>query len=167
MRITPKTEEQLKEESNILWPDGEYEFEISDKATFGQKEVRTDDGVSSSGNDMIVLVVRVFNASGKPRFLTDYLTEAMGFKLRHACDACGLLDKYQSGELHAHDFIGKFGKLLLKTQPAKGEYKAKNVVDDYVKRLPQNSAHSVAKGNAYQPEPIDPNHPAYDPDIPF
>lgn len=159
MRITPKTEEQIKEESNVNWPAGEYEFEVVPDATLGQNMVYTKDDTSAKGNDMIVLVLRVYNAKGQSRIIIDYLLEAMAFKLRHACEACGLLAKYQGGELHAHDFVGKTGKLKLKIQPAKGEYKEKNVVDDYIVSA---NAHTVAKGNGFQPQAE-----ALDDEIPF
>jgi hypothetical protein len=170
MKFTPKTEEQLKAEANTVWPKGEYEFEVLSEASFGQKTLETVNRTSNAGNDMLQLIVKVYNPDGKTRNVVDYLMETMGFKLRHACEACGLVDNYNSGELSAHDFIGKIGKLTLDIQPESvgkdgKTYSEKNVVKDYVK--PASAAavsHSKAKANAYQAQTT---AEALDDEVPF
>ncbi len=114
-----KTKEQLLEES--LLPAGEYSFQIS----------AAEPAVSKSGNDMIVLTVRVFKPDGNFILITDYLLEAMQFKLVHACEACGLYDKYLTGEIHPGDFIGKTGVLKLGVQKS-DDYPDRNTIKDYV-----------------------------------
>lgn len=119
MKITPKTEKELQEEK-LLAP-GIYDFEIES----------AEDKVSKSGNDMIVVTLKVYG-NNRHVYVTDYLMEKMAFKLRHACDACGILKAYESGELTSDLFCGKTGKVKLKMEEA-GEYPAKNIVVDYVK----------------------------------
>lgn len=121
MKVTPKSEKELQE-SHLL-PAGEYPFQIS----------AAEDTVSKSGNDMIKMTVRVFKPNGQFNLVTDYLLASMEFKIRHACEACGILDKYESGELCADDFIGKEGmlKLIVKVDD-KGVYADQNSIKDYI-----------------------------------
>lgn len=132
MRFEPKTEEQLKEEN--LWQPGLYGFEILQEVSFGSSDTyETCNRQSKKGNDMIQLIIKVMNSEGDYIIITDYLLEAMAFKLRHAAVACNLEEKYNSGHLDANDFIGKTGMLELKIDKDKtGEYAAKNAVKDYV-----------------------------------
>lgn len=131
VQFTPKTEAEIAEAN--LWSDGEYGFEILDQITLGQSNYYTMDTTSKkSGADMIQLVVKVYNAEGEFRTLIDYLLASMEFKLRHAAAACGLLEKYETGELNAADFKGKRGFLKLRVGKAQGDYPAKNEVKDYV-----------------------------------
>ena len=53
------------------------------------------------------------------------------FKLRHFCVATGLIDKYEAGDITAHDLDGREGFVQIKIEPAKGDFAAKNVVKDY------------------------------------
>lgn len=121
MKFTPKSEKEIAEAS--LWPAGEYAFEI----------VNAVEKQSKSGNDMIELIINVFNSEGSFKIVKDYLLESMAFKLRHAADGCGILDKYDAGEITANDFIGKVGYLKLKIDKNKDpQYADKNAVQDYV-----------------------------------
>jgi hypothetical protein len=120
MRFMPKTEEEIAHDN--LLEKGEYPFEISGG----------EDTQSKAGNDMIVLTVRVYKEDGSFNLVTDYLLEAIAHKLRHAAEACGLLDKYEKGELTGEDFVGKTGMLKLGVQEAKGDFFAKNKINDYI-----------------------------------
>lgn len=104
MKFTPKSDKELAEER--LLPEGEYGFEISGAV----------DKVSKAGNDMIELTVRVFKDDGNFLLVTDYLMEAILYKVAHACKACGLYDRYENGNLEADDFVGKTGQLKLGIQ---------------------------------------------------
>jgi hypothetical protein len=124
MRLTPKTEQEL----NQLWPAGEYNFEILERA--GNFE--TKDTTSQKGNEMIALAVKVINYQCDSIVVFDYLMESIAYKLRHAAAACGLLGQYETGELYANQFIGKTGRLILKTEKDKtGQYPDKNAIKDY------------------------------------
>lgn len=126
MKFTPKTEQELQ--SMSLFEPGIYSFQV----------VEASDQVAKSGNDMIKLKLKVNDGSGKEKHIFDYVLEAMAFKLRHFCEATGLAEKYESGELKAFDCPGRTGKLELSFEPGKqkpegGYYPDKNSVKDYLK----------------------------------
>lgn len=140
MKFTPKTEKEIREDG--LMPEGEYPFVISN----------AEDKISKSGDEMIKLLIRVFNPDGSFNLVNDYLLESVAFKLRHACEACGLLDKYESGSLLAADFIGKKGMLKLSIRKdTTGQYGDQNKVKDYIvtkdgeekKQIPKNHLQKV------------------------
>lgn len=126
MSYTPKTEDQLAKEG--LLSDSEYDFEVAD----------TSDKPSKKGNDMYTLKLNVFNTDGEAKTVYDYIALGNNFgerKLRHAADACGLLEIYGTGNLKPSDFMGKTGKVLIKIQEGNVDFPMpKNVVVDYVKR---------------------------------
>ncbi len=135
MSYTPKSDEQLAKEG--LLTDGTYDFEIVD----------TSDKPSKRGNDMYTLKLNVFSPDGITHIIYDYIALGSNFgerKLRHAADACQLLDIYQTGNLKPADFLGKTGKVNIKQQDGNADYPMpKNVVVDYVKR---GEAESVKTG---------------------
>lgn len=130
MKFAPKTSEEIKQNERPVWPANTYDFEIKNGA----------DKVSKKGNNMIELRVRVFNESADEILVFDYLMESMAFKLRHCCEAIGILEKYESGDLVAGDFEGGTGKLKLVVQPASKdkdtgkEYPERNGIADYIPR---------------------------------
>jgi hypothetical protein len=122
MNFQPKTEKEIAESK--LWPKGEYDFEIVEAF---EKMSR------SSGKPMIELKLRLSNGNGVARTLSDYLLKETPEKLRHAADACHVLDKYDTGRLSDTDFRGKRGRLKLGIEKdRKHRYPDKNVVLDYV-----------------------------------
>lgn len=135
MRFTAKTDKEIAEEKLI--PEGEYSFEISGAV----------DKQSKAGNDMIELTVRVYKPDGNFFLLSDYLMEAMLYKVSHCAQACGLHDRYMSGELAADEFIGKTGTLKIGIQKDKnGQYPDKNVVKDYVVPKDGDAPVTIPKG---------------------
>lgn len=124
MKVTPKTEKEVSEEN--LLPEGVYDFEIMEAV----------EKLSKGGNDMIALKIAVYGPNGNARYVFDYLleVEGMSYKIRHAADACGILEKYEAGEVTADDFKNKTGKLKLFIQKGKDGYADKNSVRDYIKR---------------------------------
>lgn len=126
MPYQPKSEEQLAREGLLV--DGIYDFEI----------VETSDKPSKKGNDMHTLKLNVFAPDGATHVIYDYIALGSNFgerKLRHAADACRLLDIYNTGNLKPSDFMGKTGKVNIKFQEGNVDYpNPKNVVADYVKR---------------------------------
>ncbi len=90
---------------------------------------------------MIELRVKVFGSDGHTRIIPDYLLEQRGEKLRHAAEACGLLEKYQSGSISGSDFQHKRGKLKLGIEKDKTHtWPDKNVVSDYVVGSPTTAS---------------------------
>lgn len=120
MKFAPKTEQQVQEEG-LLHP-GIYDFEVSS----------AEDTHSNKGNEMVVVKLSVIDADGQERKITDYLLEAMAFKLRHFAYATGLGPKYEIGTLTSDDMKGRTGQCKLRIKPADGEYRSKNEVSDYV-----------------------------------
>ncbi len=132
MQFTPRTEKELAE--SRLMPKGIYDFEIVDAFEKTSK---------SSGNPMIELRVKVIAPGGAARVITDYLVEKRGEKLRHAAEACGLIDTYNDGTLSDTDFHHKRGKLKLGIEKDKTKtYPDKNIILDYVSATGAPSGHS-------------------------
>lgn len=126
MKFEPKTEAEINEQ-RLLAP-GEYDYEVQ----------AAKDHVSSAGNESIKLTLRVFGNDGKV-LVDDYLggTAKMAWKLRHYAESCGLLSKYESGEISPEDCEGRTGRCILDIQgERKSEsgqmFRAKNTVKDYV-----------------------------------
>jgi len=131
MNFTPKTDKQIA--ADHLWPAGNYRFEILDLAMLGNREIETGDTVSKNGDDMILLVVKVFNGDGRGRVLVDYLLGRYPKKLRQAAIACDLLNEYATGSISGAAFIGKTGMLKLTVEKDKtGEYGDRNAVAAYL-----------------------------------
>ncbi len=134
MNFAPRTEEEIiqrQEEVKTmnLLPYGIYDFEVSDAS----------DKISKTGNEMIELIVKVWDDNGKERFLYDYLVEKMEYKLKHFCEYNGLHDKYDMGTLNAKDCLRVSGKVEIgiqkgKPNPNGGMYPDKNFVIDYVSK---------------------------------
>lgn len=121
MNFTPRTEQEIQD--SRVWKKGEYNFEVLEGADKTSK---------ASGNPMIELRLRLTDG-GTRRTITDYLLAETPEKLRHCSDACGLLDKYNTGSVSGPEFKGKRGKLKLGIEKDKTKtYPDKNVVLDYV-----------------------------------
>lgn len=120
MKFQPKTEEQIRE-SQLIEP-GEYDFEVLSAV----------DHISQSGNESIKLQVRVY-VGETIRTIFDYLSAGMEYKLRHFCEAVGILHFYESGELLAIHCAQRAGKCKVGIQKDKtGAYPDKNVIQDYL-----------------------------------
>jgi hypothetical protein len=105
MKFTPKSNEQLDKEAAERGPfrPGIYDFEFSDAV----------DDVSKAGNDMIVVTLKVYNELGESKNVKDWLLEAMGHKLKHACETCGLEKEYNAGIVESFDFLNRSGRVKL------------------------------------------------------
>lgn len=124
MRVTPKSDEEIEKEQEKFRPlKGVFDFEV----------IEASEGISKAGNDMIKLTLGVWRPDGSQLFVYDYLLDAMAFKVKHFCEAVGLTDRYEAGDLVAFDCKGKGGRVELKIEKDdKGN--DKSVVKDYVKR---------------------------------
>jgi hypothetical protein len=123
MKTTPRSETEARKAARPVllrtgWHDGEFR-EAAERQ-------------SKRGNDMIEVVVAVREGDGNEREFRDYLTDAgMGaLKLRHACMAVGVLDKYEAGEIGAADFPGHACRVKLGVEKKRG-YPDRNVIEDY------------------------------------
>ncbi len=153
MQFVPKTEQELQDA--LMLEPGIYEFEI----------LKAEEATSkTSGKPMIKVTLKVFSHNGSTRQVTDYLMEAMAWKLRHFFGAVGLAKEYDSGELSPEACIGRTGRLSLKVEPGKGDFGPKNSVKDYVE--PKEGADKVdpplAPTRVVSKAPaIDPNEPPF------
>lgn len=122
MKFAPKTDAEVKQDSEKLWDAGMYDFEV----------LNGTDKTSKAGNEMIQLRIKIFSSEGEEKIIYDYLMESIGYKLRHACEAMGLLGKYEGGELVGGDFEGCTGRLKLRVGKPQEGYATKNEVGDYL-----------------------------------
>jgi hypothetical protein len=126
MQFKPKTEEEIAAEQ--IMPVGEYDFEIAEASAKR----------SAAGNDMIVAKLKVYDGKGGYRLVTDYLMEKMAYKLRHFCEATGLLDRYENGDLEPHHCENRTGRVIIQIDPERKSedgtktFSSKNSVKDYV-----------------------------------
>ncbi|HEY4831965.1 MAG TPA: hypothetical protein VIH61_05325 [Waddliaceae bacterium] len=124
MSYTPKSDEQLDKEG-LMQPQT-CDFEIKE-ATQGPSK--------SSGNLMITLALKVFDAEGNSQTVWDYIVFGTNFgerKFKYAAKACGLLNEYNAGTLVYTDFEGKNGKCEIAIQEAQNGYGAKNIIKEYI-----------------------------------
>ena len=122
MRFEPKTQKQIDEES--LLPAGIFHFLVGS----------AEDRQSKAGNDMAELKLKIEDESGRTFTVIDYLvaTDGMAYKLRHFAETTGLLAEYEKGQMDAEIMEGRTGQCKIAVEPAKGTYRAKNIVTDYV-----------------------------------
>jgi hypothetical protein len=122
MQFTPKSREALAESSLI--PKGTYDFEC----------VKGEEKRSGKGNDMFVLDLKIWLEDGSVRFLTDWILPEfdMGLaKLLAFCDAAGMSELYDAGDLNATDCVGKAGKVVVSQKKDKDSGELRNKVVDY------------------------------------
>ena len=123
MRFEPKSEAEIAQAG--LWAKGTYDFEVAE----------ANEKVSSKGNDMVELIVRVYDQEGKSRKIFDWLvsTDGAAYKIRNFAAATGMLPDYEKGELRASEMVGKTGKCeLIISKDKSGQYPDKNAIADYV-----------------------------------
>ena len=122
MQFTPKTDTQIARES--LREPGTYDFTVVEAEDTKSKK---------SGADMIKVSLQCFDAQGGHFYLTDYLMEAMAFKLRHFAYGIGAGTDYEGGMLNARRVEGRSGKVKVIIKEDKtGQYPPKNEAKDYV-----------------------------------
>ena len=122
MRFVPKSAEDA-DAFGLLKP-GVYDFCVQS----------ADDGVSKAGNEMIVVDLAIEDADGDVSVVRDYLvgSDGMAYKVRHFAESTGLVALYDKGDMPASAVKGAVGRCKIAIEPAKGEYRAKNKVVDYV-----------------------------------
>jgi hypothetical protein len=103
---------------------GDYDADITN--------VKAD--TSKRGNDMFVATVVFTDAGGWEWTLTDYLTDTDkgGLKLRNACAARGVLEKFEAGFVEASDLPGPV-RIKVKIRKQRG-WPDKLEVEDYAPR---------------------------------
>lgn len=123
MDFEPLTEEQIEKERNQPLEAGIYDFDCIECV---QKE-------SSKGDPMFAIKIKVYGRD-RNQNVYDYLLASgkMAFKLKHFCDATGLVKQYEKGSLHEFDLLNKSGKVEIVIQAGNEQYpNPKNSVRDY------------------------------------
>ena len=120
MKFTPKTAREIAEDG--LLPKGRYDAEVK----------TAEDAVSTKGNPMIKIHMRVFRPSGGEAHIYDYLMEAAAYKLRNFCYAVGLGTCYEEGTLRAEDLPRRSCEIELAIDDKNKDYPPKNVIKDYI-----------------------------------
>lgn len=132
MQFTPKDEATLEREradrqsSRHPWPKGVYDFEVASAKDNEEK-------------GYIELDVVIFADDGEERHVKDWLTPKAMYKLRHFCEAAGLIAEYDAGELVANLCSGITGKCEVKIEKGRkkeggGFFDDQNRIADYLKR---------------------------------
>jgi hypothetical protein len=145
MEFQPVNESDIKKPFPTI-AEGEYDFEILEA---------TDTVSQNTGNDMIKLSLGIWQGEKIICRIFDYVQagEKTEYKLRHACDSCGLLANYESGRLFGSDFKGRTGRAKVGIEPANGQYAAKNKIVDYCLR----PAKPIGSGSVSQAKSGDAN----------
>lgn len=125
-KFTPMTDEEIAKSG--LLPEGICDFEITACIEYKNEK----------GNDIFKLSQNLFDSEGNAHPRMDWITPAFIKKFKHCVDACGLLAKYEAGEILAEDFVGKSGKCKIKIGEPRtnkdGIEMRYNEIEDYVKR---------------------------------
>lgn len=130
MKIKPQTEEEVSQGNWELLPDGEYPFTVLESGEIASKSEK------NKGKMMFAVKLNV-HAKDSDRHVYDYFADWFSeWKLRHFAATTGQLAAYEAGDLNGDQnaFAGKVGYVKIATEPARGNYAAKNVVKDYVVR---------------------------------
>lgn len=124
MNFTPLSEQELQIAS--LMPEGIYDYQV----------VKAEDKISKAGNEYTSINLMVWDEQGKEHII--YTNMALIKLLKHFCDVNNMEEQYKSGNIIAASFEGKNGgKVQLgiegeKPKEGGGNYKAKNIVLDYI-----------------------------------
>lgn len=146
MKFTPKTEEEIAAQQ--LWPEGIYTFMVLDSGMVFGKLHFTEDCKSSAGNDMIKIVMAIYN-DDREQIIMDFLMADYPKKLRQICYALGLGDSYERGDINPEQFVGKCGELKLiignerKSKDGLKTFAAKNEVNSYLAKTSPTNHDSI------------------------
>ena len=119
MRYDPTPEDQLNQRT--LLAEGEGTFEV----------LKAEDKISKAGNEMIELLLKVWDKDGKQSTIFDYLVSNQQWKILHFFKSTGSVKDYLEGDLDPQNLIGTGGKLKIavKKDPQYGD---QNKVADYL-----------------------------------
>lgn len=126
----PLTQEQCEKENSFpLMEPGTYNFQVLESKY----------KLSKTGNNMIELILTVWDNNGKEFHIYDYLvaTPKMMWKTLHFCKAVGLEQEYLGKKFNEDLCINRSGKVDIiyqagQSNPNGGKYPDKNGVEDYV-----------------------------------
>lgn len=154
MQVTPKTEDQVQP---LVLPAGEYD-------AFVHAAI---DKVSKSDNEMIELMLDVWDENGNKTMVFDYLLDAMPLKLRHFCVAAGIEEAYEAGNLTAELCKDHNVRVKLKIDEGTGEWPRSNKAVDYLASTDCVAPAAAAKSSETSPTQEQPAQVSADAEIPF
>jgi hypothetical protein len=102
-----------------LIPDGDYDATI----------VKAEEKLSKAGNAMMECVLRVYGPSGQTVEITDWLMEALIWKMQHLSKAIG--HDFEVGHLHPNEVIDQNVRVKIVTQDS-DKYGKQNRIGDYL-----------------------------------
>ena len=155
MKITPKDREELEKEADerkkemnrkgLLKP-GIYDGEVmrAEETTSKKKP----DG--SGGNKMFKLKHRIFHDGGEIH-VYDYIVSTQLEKLCAFCDAVGLSEEYDAGDINSDDMEGRAFRAKIGIEDEKpkddgeGNWPAKNKVKDYLPKSEKDGGRKAEK----------------------
>ncbi len=141
MKFPPKSAEEIAEGG--LLPNGDYDFEVAD----------VEDAISkTSGNEMMVLSLKVHDGDGGSRTVRDYLVSSDGGlrKIRGFAAAVGLLQQYDTGEFGPSDILHASGRCKIAKDVNPG-YEPKNKVAYYLDPSKQQASTAMPSRRAAAP----------------
>jgi Protein of unknown function (DUF669) len=119
MKFHPLSDKEIAQ-LNLI-PEGTYTCEVVDAIN----------KISTKGNEMIELKLKIVSEKEKNRIMFDWLLSAFPKKLKHFCQHTGLIKHYDAGDLNATDCMGKLARIQVKiTKSTNGEDWTK--VEDYL-----------------------------------
>lgn len=122
--FNPEPEGNFTQKKFDAFPEGAYDFEV-----FSATEKK-----SKQGNEMIEVVLKVFNGA-KDQRVWDYhtFTTKGQWKPYSFCKAVGIIDKFKAGDISPYDYANKSGRVFLKVEKEEGvEGSFRNVVGHYI-----------------------------------
>jgi hypothetical protein len=150
MEFKPKSREEIEKDADerkremnrksLLKP-GIYDFEV----------MRAEDQMSSKGNKMIKLKLRVFHDGGEAH-MYDYLVANQEAKVAAYCDSVGKSEQYDAGDIKAEDMAGDCGRAKIGIEDEKPKddgtdekWPAKNKIKDYLPKSEKDGGRKVEK----------------------
>ena len=114
------------QDASDTWADGDYKAEIH----------RVEERQSRAGNDMVEIVVKVFNGDGAHIFVRDYIVCNLQFhlqRLKKLCAACEPEIDFEAGELDTTQLVDQTVMVTLKTEDGQDGFEDRNVVKTYMR----------------------------------
>lgn len=138
--------------------DGIYPFEV----------LEANDTVSSTGNEMIKLKLKVYMPDNSYRIVFDNLMNAMKFKMGQFCYMANIGDKYESGDFEASDCLNVSGECHIYSQKSDNpKFDGQPAVKEYILDDKQAAEKSAAKAVRKKTKSTDTGESFEDDDVAF
>lgn len=123
MKFTPLTEAELLRQTMQI-QEGPVDFCIQE----------ANEKISSAGNNMIEMKLKVYDSEGIQALIFDYITPHSQWRIKQLLESVGYADVYEKGEVPANFLVGLNGKAFAVIQKdKKGVHPPKPVIKYYMK----------------------------------